>query len=184
MQSLGIYDRFTSITLPDVIGLTLLAIPSYIIFNECVKPKLGRVAEKVHNKTTHAVSNEEEDILESKIRSDAVRPGPAFLNSHDYHTRRVERCKAAYNTAWSDVNSNLDVGNRQFVISFTENDENILNVVKRLLKDELSIDGYTASIEINQCSTPFSDIVSTSSSSSSSDEQTPQPAYTFSIIIE
>ena len=145
------YERITDkVTLPGVIGVALVAIPSYIVFKECVAPK---VAVKYHNVVdtySTVAPTKEEDILEAKVKSENLRAGPAFIYSHVYHNRRTERVKSAYTSVWSLVNQNLDSGNRVFKVAVTDNDVKILNVVRRLLLDELEQDGYSASVTIHQ----------------------------------
>ena len=143
------------LSMAQIVAIACISIPGFFIVKECVGPK---VAEKYHHIKEHVVNSptfttsaplHEEDILEAKVKSENLRPGPAFLNSHIYHNRRTERVKAAYTNVWSLVNQNLDSGNRTFKVATTDDDIKILNVVKRLLIDELDQDGYTATISIH-----------------------------------
>lgn len=143
------YNKVTNLSLPEAVGIAIISIPSYIIYKDCVKPTLKNTFSNtlhVPHKTSPIQS--EEDILESKIRSENLRPGPAFLDSHAYHSRRVERVKSAYSSIWNLVNQNLDLGNQTFKVALAENDRKVLNVCKRLLIDELLTDGYVATVQI------------------------------------
>lgn len=140
----SIYNKTTGLSIPEVVGLVMIAIPGYILYKDCLKTPLKY---KIHElNKIHPDICQEEEIIEAKIRSESLRPGPPFLDSHQYHTRRMERAKSAYSSAWSLVNQNLDLGNKSFKVAVTENDKNILNVVRKLLIDELDIDGYRAVI--------------------------------------
>lgn len=156
----AMYNKVTGITAAQAVGIAAIAIPGYIIYTECKKGKTSpyKVTRKwsetftdSFNSTTTPTKKAftEEDILEAKIRSENLRPGPAFLDSHSYHNRRTERVKTAYNACWSLVNQNLESGNRQFKVAITENDIHILNVLQRLLVEELGQDGYTAKVKVN-----------------------------------
>ena len=141
----SLYNNVTGITLPEAVGIVMIAIPGYILFKDLKNHRCYQSRRlKIREIETH-----EEDIIESKIRSESIRPGPPFVDSHQYHLRRVERVKTAYSTAWNLVNQNLDQGNKSFKIAVVEDDLNLLNVVQRLLIEELSTDGYKAAISID-----------------------------------
>lgn len=142
------------LSIAQIVAIACISIPGFFIVKDCVGPK---VVDKYHHLRDHVVNDtfsthaplHEEDILEAKVKSENLRPGPAFLNAHIYHDRRIERVKNAYTNIWSLVNQNLDSGNRCFKVAATDDDVKILNVVKRLLIDELDRDGYTATVSIH-----------------------------------
>lgn len=150
-----IYDNVTDKIHLDawkVLGLTLVSIPSYFIIKDCLVPKASATFHNYAdncNRLRSTRPNQEEDVLEAKVKSENLRPGPAFLNSHVHHNRRIGRVKSAYTAVWTLVNQNLDLGNRDFKVALTDNDVKILNVVRRLLIDELEQDGYSATISIH-----------------------------------
>jgi hypothetical protein len=138
-----ISDRL-NLSIYQILALGLVSAPSYFIVKDCIIPKFK---EKYNNWT--CVSLKEEDILEAKVKSENLRVGPAFVYSHIYHNHRTERAKSAYTAVWSLVNQNLDLGNRIFKVAVADDDIHILNVVRRLLIDELEQDGYSATVTIH-----------------------------------
>lgn len=137
-------DKLSSFSLPEAVGIVIISIPGYIFYKEVLEQKISETT--LHNN----FENLEESFLESKIRSESLRPGPEFIGSHIYRTRRAERVKSAYNSVWVDVNHNLDMGNRKFNVQIEESDEKILNVVKNLLVQELFNDGYTSQVQVEK----------------------------------
>lgn len=128
--------------------LLMVSLPGYILCKELSGPTIYEQFERFNIRQTKKLHDKEEDILEAKIKSENVRSGPAFLDSHVYRSRRTERVKSIYSSIYNIVNHNLDVGNKHFCVSTSEDDRIILNVVKRLLIDELDKDGYTATISV------------------------------------
>lgn len=144
------YDKISSITFAEIVGILALTIPTCLIVNKCICPKISKLCKKDNIKS----EMKEEDIIKTKIRSENLRPGPPFIQSHIYHNRRTERAKSAYTNAWEIINHNLDNGNRQFEFSLEDEDDlHILNVVKKLVIEELQIDGYNVKIYINKTPT-------------------------------
>lgn len=150
--------------------LLALSVPGYIVCKEYVAPCMSSQYHAVRTDLTSRTSNNtissEEDILEAKVKSESIRSGPAFLNSHAYHNRRTERVKSVYGSICHSVNQNLDQGNKIFQVCVDEDDAVILNVVRRLLIDELDKDGYTAKVSIHRITT----IEKTPSEDTSEDE--------------
>jgi hypothetical protein len=152
------YDKVTGITAVQACCIAAIAIPGYLMYTECKAQKVNSSGSwstkitdtfKTEGGKKKSAKGHEEDILEAKIRSENLRPGPAFLDAHLYHNRRTERVKTAYTSSWSLVNQNLESGNRHFRVAISENDLHILNVVVRLLVEELGQDGYTAEVSIH-----------------------------------
>ncbi len=156
----SVYNKVTNLSIPEMVGLVIITIPGYIIYKDCISHKINHV---LHTRKPDVMETQEEDILEAKIRSENFRPGPAFLNSHTYRTRRVERVKAAYTSIYNLVNQNLDLGNQNFRVALSENDKKILNVCRRLLIEELSQDGYSANITIHEMGSGVKDVLSSAS---------------------
>jgi len=128
------------VSLPEAVGIAMISVPFYLIYRDFFHDKMK------HTYCPQSHRPSEEHQLCSRIRSESARPGPAFVSSHVYHSRRTERTKDAYKTAYDLVNQNLQSGNRSFKIALTENDVKILNVVRKLLLEELAADGYDSEI--------------------------------------
>lgn len=149
----SVYNKVKDVKISTAAIILALSVPGYIICKEYVAPCM---ASQYHTVRTDLISkassklNTEEDILEAKVKSENIRSGPAFLNSHAYHNRRTERVKSVYGGICNSVNQNLDQGNKIFQVSVNEDDMVILNVVRRLLLDELDKDGYTARVSIHR----------------------------------
>ena len=143
----NLYNRVSSVTLPQIAGLTLLAIPSYLIYKEHLE---GKHILSKKSKRSKTQKPEEEVILSEKLKSETVRAGPAFLDSHVYHTRRLDRVKTAYNAVWTAVNEALNSGHQTFTVPLQEDDKRIQNVIKDILVEELGTDGYESSVSIQQ----------------------------------
>src|SRR5689334_21420741 len=147
----SIYSKMKDIKVSTAVILLALSVPGYILCREYAAPCM---ASKYHAvRTSSSKLNSEEDILEAKVKSENIRSGPAFLNSHAYHNRRTERVKSVYGNICNSVNENLDQGNKVFQVSVNEDDTVILSVVRRLLIDELDKDGYTARVSIHRITT-------------------------------
>lgn len=141
-------NRMKDVHITSLATLLLVSIPGYIVCKDYVAPA---VLEKYNTLNTDFTAvNQEEDILEAKVKSENIRSGPAFLNSHVYHGRRTERVKSAYSSVCHSVNQNLDLGNKVFKVSINEDDRIILNVVRKLLIDELDKDGYSANVSVHK----------------------------------
>jgi len=153
MQSLC--NKIKDVDVPCAVTLLLVSVPSYYVVKNHVVPT---IKEKYHHVYTEPIHiNKEEDILEAKVKSENIRSGPVFIDSHAYRGRRTERVKEAFNSVCQQVNKNLDSGNRVFKIPVDDDDRIILNVTRRLLLDELSIDGYNATVLVEK--TPIFDTV-------------------------
>ena len=154
------YNKIQNVSLPEILGLAIISIPGYIIYKDLAKPnikklynknshKIKRLKSDLKNEIHQVIDEEEENSLETKIRAESLRPGPAFVSSSTYNIRRTERVKSAYATIWNLVNQNLDLGNQSFKVTTTENDKRILNVCKNLLLHELKTDGYESSVALH-----------------------------------
>jgi hypothetical protein len=86
----------------------------------------------------------------SKVKSGNIRVGPAFLDKSVYMTKRANRIKTIYDGIYSDVNSRLLEGERQFTIEIADSDEKIMTVIKTILEEELNHDGYSARITVDK----------------------------------
>ena len=110
-------------------------------------------------------------MLECKVKSQQMRVGQNFVEKNVYKTRRAERVKTLYGKLWEDVNENLENGNKEFVVNLDETDENIVQVVYKMLREELKQDGYNSTFElVNERN--FIDTTGESTSTSSSDVST------------
>lgn len=123
-----------------------IGIPGYILYKNsncnddyCNEKRLIK---------TKIEKNTKVDILSEKVRLNNLRPGPAFVDSQIFHDKRVQRTKDAYTSIWTLVDDNLNRGNSSFSVAITEDDQTILNVVKKLLLEELATDCYSASVKL------------------------------------
>lgn len=171
-------NRLKDAPISTVAGILLVSIPGYILCKEYVAPNVQKKYEVMSSSMSTTKMNEE-DILESKVKSENLRSGPAFLSHHAYHGRRTDRVKSAYGSVCNLVNQNLDVGNKIFNVAVGEDDPIILNVTKRLLIDELDKDGYIAQVSIHAYDV-LCPVKVTKSLSEESDEKTP---FYFKVII-
>jgi hypothetical protein len=145
-----ICDKLRAVHISTLATLALLSVPGYLVYQEYVSPHVTERYTHLHKmKTLKSEYEREEEILVSKIKSENSRSGPAFLNSHAYRIRRIERAKSVYNTLSASVNQNLDNGNKVFYINVEEDDPVIVKVVRQLLIDELNKDGYTTLISVS-----------------------------------
>jgi hypothetical protein len=136
-----------NVTMMQALGIALISVPGFFIVKDYVAPKVN--TKYHHSALSTWCPSREESLLESKVKSENLRAGPAFVYFQSYHNRRTERVKSAYTAVWSLVNQNLDQGNRVFKVAITDDDISIVNVVRRLLIDELTKDGYNANITIH-----------------------------------
>src|SRR6478609_3428701 len=173
-------NRIKDAPVTTVAGILLVSVPGYIICKEYIVPTIKHGGCQGYNVICSGTNViKEEDVLESKVKSENLRSGPAFLNHHTYHGRRTDRVKSAYNSVCNLVNQNLDSGNKTFNVAVEEDDPIILNVTKRLLIDELDKDGYSAMVSIHELD-PLDDIKVTRQSSDENEDKT---TYYFSVTI-
>lgn len=145
----SICNKIRDMDLSTVAKVLVISVPGYILGKKYIVPVLSKkYTDMKYDLSGTNCINTEEDILEAKVKSENVRSGPAFINAHAYHGRRMERVKNAYVNVCNLVNQNLDLGNKNFFVSVGEDDPIILKVVRRLLIDELDKDGYTAKVDI------------------------------------
>jgi len=144
----SICNKIKDVNVPTVAALLAISVPGYFVCKNYVLPKLER-CEALNMHRSHDKIPSAEDVLEARVRSENIRIGPTFLEHRSYHDRRSERVKSAYSAACDIVNNNLDRGNRCFDVVIEEDDEIVLNVVKRLLTTQLIKDGYVVKVSGN-----------------------------------
>jgi len=87
----------------------------------------------------------EEDILTDVLTCDK-RLVPDFVPSSTYKSLRTERAKTVLSELGGIINQNLENGNREFEIHVSDPDQHIIQVVKRLLIQQLKEQGYVVTM--------------------------------------
>jgi hypothetical protein len=124
--------------------LLAISVPGYVVYKRYISP---RITKDQTTETLIQSMEEEQNILESKLKLE-MRTKPAYVDPQIYYVRRLERIKSTSRYLYELVNNNLDQGNKQFWIPCDENDPVILNVVRRMLIDELNYNGYTVEVTL------------------------------------
>lgn len=127
--------------LQDFIGMAIVALPGILLFD---KLKDGSQAFIHHEKYPMDV---EEDILTDVLTCDK-RLCPEFVSSSTYKSLRTERAKTALTELGGIINQNLENGNREFDMHVSDPDKHIVEVVRRLLIQQLNEQGYAVKITL------------------------------------
>lgn len=126
--------------LQDFIGVAIVALPGILLFD-----KLKGCPYVVSHEQRQ--TDIEEDILTDVLTCDK-RLCPKFVPSSTYKSLRTERAKTALSELGGIINQNLEVGNREFDIHVSDPDRHIVEVVRRLLLEQLNEQGYAVRISM------------------------------------